>query len=160
MEIKIIEKNPSGRESIKAMLDFLRNTEKRSEDVSDVFRSIEPLIKEKLKYEFSEANPAGWDGLKPKYKAWKAKNGYPTTIGILTGTLKEAATRSAKVEVYPQKMIYDVNPNLTNSLTGKSTGDYMGHFNSRRTILPYAREYIQKIIKDAVRRHIKEERAF
>lgn len=154
MEIKIHEKNPSGRESIKALLDTMIRAQGAADDVSSAFRSVAPLVKEKLRYTFSEANPAGWAGLKPKYRAWKVKHGYPVTIGILSGTLKSAATDQAEIEIGPVKMIYAVNDSLTNPVTSKLTGDYAGYFDEKRPIFGHVKPYVQGIVRQAVKKAV------
>jgi hypothetical protein len=48
MPIEIKEKNPSGRNSIRAIADRLGKGGQRADDVSDVFRQIVPHVKSVL----------------------------------------------------------------------------------------------------------------
>lgn len=153
MPIKIKEKNPSGRNSIRAVAARLAKGSQRSDDVSDVFREITPYVKSVLKYTFSNANPSQWDAISDKYIAWKTKHGYPATIGIMTGAMKEAVSDSAKIEIGRLKFVYSINTSQANP-RGGTVGSYAYYFNKKRNIMDYAKIRIRGTIKQAVKKSI------
>jgi hypothetical protein len=150
MPIKVVEKNPSGRNSIEAIKRNIRNGAVRTDDMSMAFREIVPEIQDLLRYTFSDANASDWQPLKDSYRNWKIKHGYPATIGIRTGDLKKSVSDAAKVEIGKQKMRYSYNTSIG------SVENYAGYFNKRRPIMDYARERIDDIATRAVNQEIAE----
>lgn len=147
--IQIQEAQPDGAGSYKALLDCMLNSVKRSDDMSDTFRELVPEIQELIKYEFSQSNPAGWDPLTAKYVKWKQDHGYPVTIGIMTGALRDALTDSAVVDIQPKELNYKLNEGVA-GYKGKTTGSYAKWFNKHRKIMKYVRKIMKERIKRAV----------
>lgn len=163
MEIKIIEAHPNGENSFKYIFDRLDKAEKNSSDMRDVWSVIIPQIRQAERYAFSEANPSGWAGLDDRYKAWKAKKGYPTTIGIRTGALKEAATSKAITKLKKKSLEYRVNPHVvarergaTKKMKMTRVGQYMHYFDGKRPVFEYARDYINNFMKKTAAEYIKQ----
>jgi len=147
---EIKEKKPSGKGSIGYLLNRINKSVKTTENLKDVWDKIEPDVKRSVKYEFSRANPNYWAGISEEYKKWKARKGYPATIGIMTGALKIAASDKAKIKKRRKEFIYTVNPSVK-GYKGKSVGAYAKYFDDERPIFGHTEKFIDKIYKEAVR---------
>ena len=150
LDIRVVEKNPTGENSIAAMVARMTQAVKTSDNMSDTLMKLVPDIQDILRFEFSDANPAGWDPLQPMYVRWKRERGYPTTIGIMTGALKRAATDDAIIDAQPQKLIYKINTSVENPDAIVPVGDYAAKFAERRPIFIYVSERIRALVKKAV----------
>lgn len=151
--IRIVEAEPNGEKSFKAFFDRMTYSKEKSDDMSPVFSEIIPEIQAEFRYEFSDANPADWKALTARYERWKIKNGFPVTIGIMTGALKDAITDSATVKIDKKSMVYAVNESIS-GYKGKLVGNYAKYFDRRRKIFPHVRDVFKKRIKDAVAAHL------
>jgi len=151
--ITVKEKSPSGKNSFVAVSKWLNdNTYKMATDTPALWAQLKPEIKQAMAYTFSDANPAGWPGLKPSYVRWKAKFGFPGTIGVMTGALKESVTNQAKVSESSKYLNWALG-SVTNEF-GENTKIYGPKFNERRPIFKYARKFLKgifrKVLKDFV----------
>jgi hypothetical protein len=151
---EIHEVKPTGEGSMQALIDKMTQSAKRSDDMSETFRELAKGISEDFAYEFSSANPAGWDALSPMYNNWKIQNGFPITIGIMTGALKSSLTTDAIVDAGPKQLLYKYNPGVKGH-DGKSTGDYAKDFNEKRPIMDYVKKTTRTRIKEAVKKSLK-----
>jgi hypothetical protein len=142
--IRIFEPEPDGKNSFNALMERMNQVAKRSDDMSDTFKELTPGIRDEFRYEFSDDNPAGWKELSSRYWFWKKNQGYPTTIGIMTGALKSAVTDNADVTIGQKEMVYAVNDSV----------DYAQDFNEVRKIFPYVREKVRALVKSAVSKRI------
>ena len=147
--IRIFEKEAQGGSMFETLVNRMQDGSRRSDDMRDTFLEIAGQIKDELTYEFSEANPAGWGDLSDKYKQWKTRHGYPVTIGIMTGALKESLTDSAVIDAQPKRLTYTYNESTRNA-KGQSVGEYAKFFNAEREIMPHIKDRINEITKDAV----------
>lgn len=148
--IEIREKKPRGKGSIGYIINRINKSTKTTNDLRDVWNKIEPDVKDSIKFEFSKANPNKWSSLKPEYKAWKARKGYPITIGVMTGALKSAASDNAKIKKKRKEFLLTVNPNVA-GYKGKKVGAYAHYFDSKRPMFGHTKNFINKIYKEAVR---------
>jgi hypothetical protein len=153
--IEIKEIKPGGRSVINHLMERMADMSRRSDDVSEALGKIREYMRDEFKYEFSSANPAGWSALTAKYKSWKAAHGYPVTIGIMTGALKDAMTTSAIVDIGPKSLLYKINDGVI-GYKGKSVGEYAKYFNGRRPIVPHVADRVRGRIKEAVKSVIKQ----
>lgn len=154
LDIRVNEKDPKGSRSVEALVARMTQGVKNADNVSDTLMMLVPDIQDILRFEFSDANPAGWDPLKSSYVRWKRERGYPTTIGIMTGALKRAATDDAIIEAQPQKLIYKINPSVENPETIEPVGEYAHKFAEKRPIFIYLKERMRQIVRKAVREAI------
>jgi hypothetical protein len=154
-EFEIYEIKPGGRSMIDSLVKRMGDMSRRSDDVSEALGGIVEYMRKEFGYEFSGSNPAGWDALISKYRSWKAAHGYPVTIGILSGGLKEAMTGDAIVDIGPRKLTYEMNAG-TIGFKGRSVGDYAKYFNASRPITKYVsgkvREKVRTAVKEAVKK--------
>lgn len=169
-EFVIIEPEPSGSKSIRAALKWFESIEQKSNDATPLWKALTPGIKKAVNYEFSEANPNKWAPISDRWKNWKNQHGYPTTIGIRTGSLKRAVSDDAKVEYLPHKMNWMLNESIDagnwgridqvgdspfGPNTDKVVGDYAHKFDEGRHVFIYTFEFIQVTLRNAVKKFVK-----
>jgi len=146
---QIVEKHPNGENSFTDVFNWVEDIKKTVSDTGAVWKTLKPLIKDSLKYEFSGANPNNWPGLSPSYIAWKTEKGFPTTIGVRTGALKESLTESAKVKETKSKLIWGANLSIT-GWPAQPVSEYGWKFNLKRPIYKYTKKFLNKNIKQKV----------
>jgi len=149
----IREKNPNGKHSVAALQGFVSDVNKRAADLRPVWDAITPDMKQSLKFEFSNANPNGWAGLEQKYVSWKRKQGYPDTIGIMTGALKKSLTQTPKIKKRKKFMIWKPDGNVE-GFEGKKVKTYMGFFNAKRPIFGHTVKFIARTVRKAVFKYV------
>lgn len=115
---------------------WLQNIKRGTGDARPLWHAVTPKIIEFVNMQFDEtgdgAAKAGWKSLKPKYKAWKIKKGYPGVIGVMTGKLKIAAGEQAVREYKERELVWGVNNDVA---TSNRTGtEYAKYFNAKRNI--------------------------
>jgi len=152
--IEIKEIKPSGRSVINHLIERMGDMSRRSDDVSEALGKIREYMRDAFKHEFSSANPAGWKALTAKYKNWKASHGYPVTIGIMTGALKDAMTSDAIIDIGPKSLTYQMNAG-TIGYKGKPVGEYAKYFNGGRPVVPHVADAVRGKIREAVRAAVK-----
>jgi len=161
--IKIQAKKPGGKATFEYIIARLEKGARDASDMKDVFSVITPWIKDTMRHVFSEANPAGWAKLTTKYRAWKAKKGYPVTIGIMTGALRTAVSTKAITKYKKKSMLYQLNPAVSGMQRGTAKSrnvrvrEYAKYFNRKRPIFEYAKEFLNKKIKEFVEKYIADE---
>lgn len=159
----IKEKYPDGKNSVKAMLDVINKSEDLANDGRSLWAELLQPIEDAMKYEFSDANPNNWPGLKADtgYVDWKRSKGYPVTIGIMSGALKRASTSEAVVKQTKDALNWGVNPDVR-GYKGKPVGDYAEYFNDKtenspaRPLFGFTRKWVKdNIINEAVKLWVK-----
>ena len=153
MTLKVHEKYPNGKHSFKEILSRFDYMSRASKDLNPVWNSIDPYVRQVMRYVFSEANPAQWRGLTAKYKQWKADNGYYVTVGVKTGALRSAASTNAITEKSSKKFRYIVNESIVNR-DGQRVGEYAEDFNRERPIFKWARDRLRNHLKKITQRYI------
>lgn len=158
--IKVFAK-PAGRDSIESLHRWFDDFKKDVSDTRSIWKELTPEIKKQINYEFSDANPNKWDPISAKYKATKIKQGFPVTIGVRTGSLRNAAGDNAIVTYKPSGIEWELNENITSgqfgSLKNITTGDYAKYFHGSpgdRPIYVYTVEWLNNIAKQAVKEYI------
>lgn len=101
----------------KPTIKWLTDIKNGTGDARPLWLAMIPRIREFVADEFSGSNPNKWPALTPKYRHWKAKKGFPHWIGVMTGTMKEAANEKAEIDLQPTYMTWKLNPN--NALSKK-----------------------------------------
>lgn len=148
--IHIKEKRPKGKGSFDYLLKRIDENIKTVRDMRDVWDVVEPDLLEAFNYTFSMRNPSGWQGLSAKYLDYKRRHGYPDTIGILTGALKEAMTESANIKKARKYLSWGMGSGVTGH-KGRPVEDYAGYFNRKRPIFTYVRTFYHKITKKVLK---------
>jgi hypothetical protein len=93
--------------------------------------------------------------LKQRYREWKESEGFPSTIGILTGALKRSVTTEALVETDRKGILWRLNPDIE-GYGGQKTGEYAEDFHARRPIFGFSRAFIKNALMNAVNKWIKD----
>lgn len=118
-------------------------------DPTELWNILVPIIRKEADKEFTDSNPNNWKALTLKYKILKAKQGFPQTIGVRTGILKEAATTKATIIRSNGKLSYSVNNSMDKG--------YFNYFQKRRNIFKYTKAYIKSIYKEVTQRWLNED---
>jgi len=157
--IKILPK-PHGKDSLDSLKKWFDDFTKDVSDTRSIWKDLTPDIKNAIDSEFSDSNPNGWDSLQASYKATKIRQGFPPTIGVRTGSLRDAASKYAKVVFKPLGLNWELNENISSgqfgSLKNMTTGDYAKYFDKKREIYVYTLKWLEGIGKQAVKEYIKE----
>ena len=157
--IKILPKR-HGEDSLASLKKWFDDFAQDVSDTRSIWRDLTPDIKNAIDSEFSDSNPNKWDSLTAAYKATKIKQGFPATIGVRTGSLRDAASKYAKVIYKPLGLNWALNENISSgqfgSLKNMTTGDYAKYFDKKREIFVYTSKWLSKIGRQAVKEYIKE----
>ena len=161
--IKILPKR-HGEDSLASLKKWFDDFSKDVSDTRSIWRDLTPDIKNAIDTEFSDSNPNGWDSLQASYKATKIRQGFPATIGVRTGSLRDAASKYAKIVFKPLGLNWALNENVSSgqfgSLKNMTTGDYAKYFNDEeyqgREIYVYTLKWLSNIGKKAVKEYILE----
>lgn len=150
----IKEKAPDGPGSQKKVIEWIdTGTNSMTDGAIHLWPLLRPVIEQGVKYEFSDDNPNVWTPLKPRYLAWKRKKGFPDTIGIMTGALKQAATTDAIIKENKDYLNWQVSPNVS-GYKGKKTGEYAQYFARKRPLFKYTitflSDQLRKVFKQWV----------
>ena len=150
--MQIREKRPDGRGSVKEVMKWWGNIDANMNDARPLWDSLEPGIKQALRYTFSGANPSRWPMTTQKHRDWKAKQGFPATIGYMTGELMRAFAESPKVKKKKKFMFWDYDKSRA-GYKGKQVGEYAIYFNRTRNIWTYTKLWLKRSVIDiAVRK--------
>ena len=156
----VIAPKPTGKNSIQSLKKWFDDFEKDVSDTRSIWKELTPDIKKAINFEFSEANPNKWDAISEKYKATKIRQGFPSTIGVRTGSLRSAAGENADVVYKPLGLEWSVKESITSgqfgSLKNTTVGDYAKWFNKNREMFIYTSKWLSDIGKKAVKEYIKE----
>ena len=161
--IKILPKK-HGKDSLASLKKWFDDFSKDVSDTRSIWDDLTPDIKNAVDSEFSDSNPNKWDAIQASYKATKVRQGFPATIGVRTGSLRDAASKYAEIVYKPLGLNWALNENISSgqfgSLENKTTGDYAKYFNDEeyqgRTIYVYTLKWLEDIGKKAVTEYIKE----
>ena len=123
----------------KATHEWLDRVRKGVEDARPLWKGITPILREWTANEFAGGNPNRWMKLTPKYKAWKAKEGYPTKIGTMKGKLADASSEGAIVNYNYSSMTFQVDTSKTINESGDS---YAKYFNKYRPLFRWTNNRI------------------
>lgn len=125
----------------------------KGNNLDSLWNKIIPIMKDQVKYEFSDANPNRWKALSKTYKKWKEEHGYPSTIGVRKGTLKDAATNNAVIKKSKKYMEYGVDTDrvVENGIK------YAFEFNKKREIFKYTHRYMDHLVDKAADEWIEKE---
>ncbi|MEW4569317.1 hypothetical protein AB1L88_15740 [Tautonia sp. JC769] len=103
-------------------------------------------------------NNRKWPRLNPAYRAWKARNGYPTRIGVLTGESSvERQFLGGKTTIEPHRVTFVYG-------TTARSQKVMGHFHrgtARQPKRPFfamdrkSTTAVRKAIREAYRQHLR-----
>jgi len=151
--IQIVEKRPKGAGSFREVRNWLQDAEKTVKDTGPIWDALIPLIRQGMRFEFSGANPNAWPGLSDKYLKWKISKGYPATIGILTGGLKQSLTDDAVIKKARKKLTWGANLSIP-GYGGKTVLEYGWRFNIKRPIYKYTLGFIKRNVLQRAKRHI------
>lgn len=159
----VIAPKPTGQDSIQSLKKWFDDFEKDISDTRSIWKELTPDIKKAINFEFSEANPNKWDPITEKYKVTKIRQGFPSTIGVRTGSLRSAASENADVVYKPLGIEWSIKENITSgqfgSLKNITVGDYAKYFHGspgNRPIFVYTKKWLSEIGKKAVKEYIKE----
>ncbi len=111
-----------------------------------LWNTVEPLMKMQVSRQFSDENPNNWKPLKQSYLDWKVSQGYPKTIGVRKGYLKEAATDKAIISKERNHMTYSINTDIAVQAEGY---DYFSKFHKQRKIFKHTTRYMNKLYYEA-----------
>ena len=136
-------------------LKWLKNIQRGSDDARPLWVAMIPRIREFVADEFSGSNPNKWPALTPKYRHWKAKKGFPHWIGVMTGTMKDAAGKGAIIEVKPKMMSWRLDSSQTPTKSGVPYSAYFSYGTSKmparpifKSTLARTNSLLRKDIKD------------
>jgi len=124
----------------------------KGSNLNNLWDRLIPIIKEKASYEFTDANPNGWKKLSKNYLKWKRAHGYPDTIGVRKGKLKEAATVGALIKRSKTDLEYGVDEDKVVENGVK----YAFRFNKRREIFKYTHKYLNNAIDAAANKWLED----
>jgi phage gpG-like protein len=111
-----------------------------------LWKQMIPVMREQVSKEFSDANPNEWKALKPSYVQWKMDQGYPATIGVRTGNLKDAATTNALTTYTDEYLVYQINSNMATAAEGFN---YFLDFNRKRKIFKHTERYMNSLYRQS-----------
>lgn len=114
------------------------------QNTRDLWNKVVPVIKEAATLELSDANPNRWKPLSQKYLLWKKSKGYPSTIGVRTGFLKESTLEHPDIVYADKSMEYRV----------VDSKGYFQFFHARRPLFKHTTNYIGEMYASAVRQWI------
>lgn len=140
--MKITEKRPDGRGSAKEVRKWLSNIDNNMSDATPLWKALVPGIKQALRFTFSDSNPGSWPMTSQKHRDWKAKHGFPTTVGVMTEALKNSWVKTPDVTIRKKKLSYTFDKSES-GYKGKPVLDYIIHFNRFRNILKYTRGWVK-----------------
>lgn len=143
--MKIVEKRPDGRGSMKEVRKWISAIDTNMSDASPLYRALEPGIRQALRYTFSDANPSGWPATSQKHRDWKAKHGFPTTTGVMTEALKDSWVETPTVKISKKRLNYAFDKSRS-GYKGRAVVDYIIPFNRFRNILGYTRGWLEKTV--------------
>ena len=144
--MKIVEKKPDGRNSVKAVRKWFGAIDKNMSDPQPFYDAIIPGIKQALLYTFSDANPSQWPMTTQAWRDRKAKLGYPTTVGYMTGALSRAWGKTPDISTTKKRLLYTFDRSES-GYKGKSVTEYVIEFNRFRNILGYTVGWLNKRVK-------------
>lgn len=147
--ISIVEKHPDGKNSVKAIVEWINDVDSRAADARGVWNMLIPDIKDAIKYEFSDANPNDWPPLSKEYLEQKINDGWPATIGVRTGALRKASSDDAKIKMAQNSLSWGVNEEVFNA-EGEAVGNYAYDFHSNRPMFGFTVKYINESIDEAI----------
>ena len=90
-------------------IKWLKRIQKGTDDARPLWVALVPRIREFVKDEFSGANPSRWPALTPKYRHWKSRARYPPWIGVMTGTMRDAAGPGAVIELTKTRLTWKLD---------------------------------------------------
>jgi hypothetical protein len=143
------ERYPNGEGSIKKILEWIDNVQTTIEDGTIVWDEMIPLIKDALKYEFSEANPNNWAPLRKKYVDWKRRKGYPDTIGVMTEALKKSLTERGISEAQKNLLKWKSDPTVE-GYKKRKVGTYAQYFDDKRKVFKFTKQYLRKNVIEKI----------
>jgi hypothetical protein len=162
MAYVIREKHPGGAHSVSAIIKLIDGQERFYDNALLLWELLQPEINKSIKYEFSVANPNSWTRLKAGTVKNKRRLGFPDTIGVMSGTLKDAMTDDAKIKKSKKKLRWGINENLR-GWKGKSVSDYAYAFHygyskrnqPARPIMEFTKKHLRTLMRTAVKIWIK-----
>ena len=136
-------------------LKWLKNIQRGSDDARPLWVAMIPRIREFVADEFSGSNPNKWPALTPKYRHWKAKKGFPHWIGVMTGTMRDAAGKGAIIEIKPKMMMWMLDAARTPTKSGVPYSSYFSNGTSKmparpifKSTLARTNSFLRKDIQD------------
>lgn len=114
------------------------------QNTRDLWDIVVPIIREKTAEEFTDDNPNRWKELSPRYLEWKRAMGYPDTIGVATGLLRDTAINTQDIFYGDRELRYQV----------KDSPGYFQDFHSKRPLFGYTRTHLETLYREAVQKWI------
>ena len=134
-----------------AAVNWFKKAKKGVGDLRPLWTAVEPQVRKFAKHEFDGSNPNLWMELKPSYREIKVKQGYPATIGVRTGKMRDAASKDALVKIKRSLMSYRLN----NSVAVDTSGvNYAKYFDKARKIYRFSQKRVVSFINGTSLKYI------